>query len=487
VPSQLLSRWLFLRLLGLVYLAAFVSLWVQIDGLVGSRGILPAQDLFARAATALGRERYWLLPTLYWLSPSDAMLHALCAAGTVLALLLVVGIAPVLCLAGLWLAYLSLEVVGQDFLSFQWDILLVETGFLAIFVAPLDVWPRLRREAPPRQAIVWMLRWLLFRLMFSSGAVKLLSGDPTWRDLTALEYHYWTQPLPTWIGWYANLLPPWAQKVSCASMFAIELGVPLLIWGGARQRLVAFVALTSLQLLIFVTGNYCFFNVLTVALCVMLLDDSVWPARALRLLENASPVRVAAWPRWVTTPVAALLLLLGVLQMFSPSRVGLDWPAPLRFLERAAAPLRLVNGYGLFAVMTTTRPEIVVEGSDDGETWREYEFRWKAGDLSRSPEFVEPHQPRLDWQMWFAALGGYDQNPWFVAFMQRLLQGSPEVTALLHRSPFPDHPPRYVRAVRYLYRFTDLAERRATGHWWKREPQSLYLPAVSLESFRTSP
>ncbi len=189
----------------------------------------------------------------------------------------------------------------------------------------------------------------------------------------------------------------------------------------------------------------------------------------------------------MTTPVAGLLLLLGVLQMFSPSRIGLDWPAPLRFLERAAAPLRLVNGYGLFAVMTTTRPEIVVEGSKDGETWTEYEFRWKAGDLSRPPEFVEPHQPRLDWQMWFAALGGYDQNPWFVAFMQRLLQGSPEVTALLRRNPFPDHPPRYVRAVRYLYRFTDLAERRATGHWWKREPQSLYLPAVSLESFRTSP
>ena len=483
----MLSRWLFLRLLGLVYLAAFISLWVQIDGLVGSRGILPAQDLFARAAAALGRERYWLLPTLYWLSPSDAMLHGLCAAGTVLALLLVVGIAPVLCLAGLWLAYLSLEVVGQDFLSFQWDILLVETGFLAIFAAPLDVWPRLRREAPPRRAIVWMLRWLLFRLMFSSGAVKLLSGDPTWRDLTALEYHYWTQPLPTWIGWYASLFPPSVQKISCASMFAIELGVPLLIWGGARQRLVAFVALTSLQLLIFVTGNYGFFNVLTVALCVMLLDDSVWPARARRLLESAAPLRGAAWPRWVTAPVAALLLLLGVLQMFSPSRVGLDWPAPLRFLERAAAPLRLVNGYGLFAVMTTTRPEIMVEGSDDGETWTEYEFRWKAGDLSQPPEFVEPHQPRLDWQMWFAALGGYDQNPWFVAFMRRLLQGSPEVTALLRRSPFPDHPPRYVRAVLYLYRFTDLAERRATGHWWKREPQSLYLPAVSLESFRTGP
>ncbi len=483
----MLSRWLFLRLLGLVYLAAFSSLWVQIDGLVGSRGMLPAQDLLAEASRALGRERYWLLPTLYWLSPNDATLHALCAAGGVLALLLVAGIAPVPCLAGLWLAYLSLEVVGQDFLSFQWDILLVETGFLAIFVAPLDFWPRLRREAPPPKAIVWMLRLLLFRLMFSSGAVKLLSGDATWRNLTALEYHYWTQPLPTWIGWYANLLPAWAQQLSCALMFAVELGAPVLIWGGSRERLVAFVATASLQLLILATGNYCFFNVLTIALCVMLLDDSVWPARARRWLESDAPARGAAWSLWVTTPVASLLLLLGLLQMFSLSRIGLDWPEPLRFLARAAAPLRLVNGYGLFAVMTTTRPEIVIEGSADGDTWREYEFRWKAGDLSRPPAFVQPHQPRLDWQMWFAALGRYDQNPWFIAFMLRLLQGSPEVSALLLRNPFPDRPPRFVRAVRYLYGFTNLAERRATGNWWKREPQGLYLPAVSLESFRTRP
>jgi hypothetical protein len=332
-----------------------------------------------------------------------------------------------------------------------------------------------------------MLRLLLFRLMFSSGAVKLLSGDAAWRDLTALEYHYWTQPLPTWIGWYANLLPAWAQRISCASTFAIELGAPLLVWGGPRQRLAAFVAMAGLQLLIFATGNYGFFNVLTIALCVMLLDDTVWPARFRRMLENASPLRGGAWPRWVTTPVAGLLLVLGVLQMFSLSRVGLDWPAPLRLLERAASPLRLVNGYGLFAVMTTTRPEIVVEGSDDGDTWKEYEFRWKPGDLSRAPAFVEPHQPRLDWQMWFAALGSYDDNPWFVAFLLRLLQGSPEVTALLARDPFPDHPPRFVRAARYLYRFTDLAERRATGHWWKREARGLYLPAVTLESFRTAP
>jgi hypothetical protein len=480
------SRRLFLRLLALVYLTAFVSLWVQIDGLVGSNGILPAHDLLEGAAGVLGLSRYWWLPTLYWLSPSDAMLHGLCAVGTALGVLLAIGVAPAACLVGLWVSYLSLETIGADFLSFQWDILLLETGFLAIFLAPIGVRPWRGGEAPPRAEIIWLLRWLLFRLMFSSGAVKLLSGDATWRNLTALEYHYWTQPLPTWIGWYASLLPAWCQELSCAILFAIELGAPCLIWGGSRPRLVAFVSLVLLQLLIFATGNYCFFNVLTVALSLLLIDDRFWPA-ALRQRIERREAGARAWPRWVTAPVAALIVLLSVVQMFSPARLGADWPEPLRVLRRAASPLRLVNGYGLFAVMTTTRPEIVLEGSDDGERWIEYEFKWKPGDLSRAPAFVEPHQPRLDWQMWFAALGDYRQNPWFVAFLHRLLEGSREVDSLLERTPFADHPPRYVRALLYQYRFTDLAERRATGHWWKREPDGFYLPEVSLESFRASP
>jgi len=442
-PSQLVSRRLFLRLVAFVYLAAFVSLWVQIDGLVGSNGILPAHDLLEGAASVLGLSRYWWLPTLYWLSPSDGMLHALCGFGAALAVLLALGVAPVVCLVGLWVAYLSLESIGADFLSFQWDILLLEAGFLAIFLAPIGVRPWRGPEAPPRPEIVWLLRWLLFRLMFSSGAVKLLSGDPTWRNLTALEYHYWTQPLPTWIGWYANLLPAWCQELSCAILFAIELGAPCLIWGGPTPRLAAFVPLVGLQLLIFATGNYCFFNVLTIALAFLLIDDRFWPAS----LRHAGDGRAGAWPRWVTAPVAALIVLLSVLQMFSPARLGADWPQALRMIRRAASPLRLVNGYGLFAVMTTTRPEIVLEGSDDGARWVEYEFKWKPGDLSRAPAFVEPHQPRLDWQMWFAALGDYRQNPWFVAFVHRLLEGSRDVDALLARTPFPDHPPRYVRAL----------------------------------------
>jgi lipase maturation factor 1 len=485
--THFVSRWMFLRLLGLAYLVAFVSLWLQVDGLIGSNGILPARDLLQEVSGVVGRSRYWWLPTLFWLAPSDGMLHALCATGCVLAGLLVIGVAPVPCLAGLWAAYLSLEAIGQEFLSFQWDILLLETGFLAIFVAPLTLRPSIEREPPAPATVVWLLRWLLFRLMFSSGAVKLLSGDPTWKNLTALEYHYWTQPLPTWIGWYANLLPAWCQQLSCALMFAIELGAPCLIWGGSIPRRIAFASLVALQILILLTGNYCFFNLLTIALCVLLLDDAAWPVWVRNRFTSAGTVRSVAWPNWILAPVAALVVTLSVLQMFSLSRLGLEWPDAVQMLRGVASPLRIVNSYGLFAVMTTTRPEIILEGSDDGTTWAEYEFRWKPGDLSRAPAFVEPHQPRLDWQMWFAALGRPEQSPWFVIFVYRLLEGSKEVAHLLAVNPFPDRPPRYARAVLYQYTFTDLAERRATGHWWKRERQGLYLPQVSLESFRRAP
>jgi lipase maturation factor 1 len=459
---------------------------VQIRGLVGARGILPARGFLDAVASALGATRYWWVPSLFWLHPTDGFLDGMCAAGSALGILLILGVAPVASLAGLWLLYLSLQTIGQDFLSFQWDLLLLEAGFLAIFLAPLQLRPGLRREQEPPRPIVWLFRWLVFRLIVSSGAVKLLSGDPTWRNLTALEYHYWTQPLPTWIGWYANLLPGWFQEISCALMFAIELGAPILIWNGPRARLAAFVAFVTLQILIAITGNYGFFNLLTITLCVMLLDDASWPSRLRRWRDRGAEAASGfAWPRPLIGLAAGVLLLLSLLETFTPRWIGgAGWPQPLVALRRTAAPLRLVGSYGLFAVMTTARPEITVEGSDDGSTWREYEFRWKAGDPAHAPSFVEPYQPRLDWQMWFAALGRYQDNPWFLSFVLRLLEGSREVTALLEHDPFSAHPPKYARAILYQYRFTDLAERRASGQWWKRERQWLYLPAVSLESFR---
>jgi lipase maturation factor 1 len=391
------------------------------------------------------------------------------------------------CLALLWLLYLSLATVGRDFLGFQWDNLLLEAGFLAIFFAPLQILPRSSRAAPPSRIILWLLRLLLCKLMFSSGCVKLFSGDPNWRNLTALTFHYQTQPLPTWIGWYASQLPLAFQKFSCAVMFAIELGAPFLIFAPRRIRFFGGAAIVFLQILIMLTGNYTFFNLLTLALCLLLLDDFVLskfvPQKLcgrLSINHQLSGIRKRRWPGVITISIAAVVLVVSLFQMISMFGVRSGLLAPVAALDGWLRPLRSVNRYGLFAVMTGTRNEIIVEGSDDGVRWRPYEFKYKPGDVNQKPKFIEPFQPRLDWQMWFAALGNYQQNPWFENFCRRLLQGSPEVLALLDKNPFPKQPPRYLRAEFYDYRFTSAAERHATGAWWRREFVGEYLPPVSL-------
>jgi predicted DCC family thiol-disulfide oxidoreductase YuxK len=489
LPDYFLTRWIFLRALGAIYLVAFISLWSQIVGLIGHDGILPADQFMPAVqqqcdAQGIGVERFHLLPTLCWFDSSDGFLNVQCAAGTAAAVLLIIGIAPVPCLALLWLLYLSLATVSRDFLGFQWDNLLLEAGFLAIFFAPLQWLPRAECEPPPSRIVLWLLRLLLFKLMFSSGCVKLLSGDPNWRNLTALTFHYQTQPLPTWIGWYAQQLPLWFQKCSCAVMFVVELGAPFLIFAPRRIRFLGGVAMVGLQTLILLTGNYTFFNFLTLALCLLLLDDFVFqkilPRKFGAYFKPRIPSSPRCWPKALTTSIAVVVIAIFLFQavsLFGP-RSGLWFPAAM--LENELAPFRTFNSYGLFAVMTTERREIIVEGSNDGVTWLAYEFKYKPGDVNRRPGFVEPFQPRLDWQMWFAALGDYRQNPWFERFCERLLQGSPEVLVLLDENPFPKQPPRFVRAELYDYHFTNLAERRATGAWWRREFIGEYLPPVSL-------
>ena len=488
-PRMVVSRWVFLRCLGVIYLIAFVSLWTQMGGLIGSHGILPVQPLLQAAREQLGPERYGVLPTLCWFNASDVALHVLCGGGVVGSLLLLVGVTPALSLFALWAIYLSLLTVGRDFLSFQWDTLLLETGFLAIFFAPLQLGPRASRPSPPSLIILWLLRWLLFRLIFSSGVVKLASGDATWWSLTALQYHYETQPLPFWMSWYAHQLPARFQQLSVALMFAVELIIPGLIVGPRRCRLVACTALIAFQGLIMATGNYCFFNLLTIALCLLLLDDAVWPQRLRAFVARLEAVGRnpdhqgrggMRWPRSLVVPLAALIVLLSTAPMVGLSRGRVPLPQPVAAFYGWLAPFHLVNGYGLFAVMTTSRPEIILEGSHDRQRWLAYEFPYKPGDVNRRPELVAPHQPRLDWQMWFAALGTYRSTPWFLRFCERLLEGSPQVLGLLSHNPFPERPPRYLRAVVYDYHFTDPATRRETGAWWRREWKGLYCPILSL-------
>jgi hypothetical protein len=547
--DYVLSRWLFLRLVGLVYLVAITSLWVQVDGLVGSRGILPAADCLQSAKQQLGSECYWRLPTLCWLGASDAVLHGLCALGDIVALLLMIGMAPIPALVLLWMIYLSLSVVGQTFLSFQWDTLLLETGFFAIFLAPGTMLPgigvrlkpvrrasepvdfgtiawirrarrpivpfkfpvfsqSLAREISPNPVARWLLWWLLFKLMFLSGITKLLSGDATWRALTAMDVHYQTQPIPNWVSWYAHQLPGWWQKMTVGGTFAAELIVPFLIFAPRAFRHVACLLLVLLQVGIGVTGNYGFFNLLTIVLCVPLLDD--------RLLVRFVPRRWAATlpppqPRpslgtWKRIAVYGPLLILLTLSFMTflrelvrtqdrdklPSAVVtlldgcdryiLSWGEP--YVLEWINPFRTINGYGLFRVMTTERPEIVIEASPDGIHWTEWEFRWKPGDVRRSPRFVAPHQPRLDWQMWFAALNPPSARYWLGSLVQRLLEGSPEVAGLLEASPFPEGTPRYVRLIYYRYEFTDKKTRRQTGQWWQRTRSGALTGSISLQQLR---
>ena len=480
-PTYSRASALFVRLVGLCYLTAFVSLWIQVDGLIGPRGILPADRYLDWVRTNTGSERFWLVPTLAWLSAGPGMLHFLCATGAAASVAVLLGLAPTLGLGVAWFFYLSLSSVAQIFLGYQWDALLLEAGLLAIFLFP----PSWRLRFPPLRApsetTRRLLLWLLFRLTFSSGAVKLGSGDPAWRSLTALRYHYETQPLPTWIGWAFHQLPVSFQEISCVFVFFVELVVPFLVFLPRRGKHVAFGFLLTLQILIALTGNYAFFNLLAVALCVLLIDDAAWAAR--RPFAETRPAAASRrWPRAFLLPFAAVIVLASTIQLaLTVRRSAQGLPRAALTVIQWIEPLRSINRYGLFAVMTTRRPEIVVEGSDDGHTWKPYEFRWKPGDLRRRPAFVAPHQPRLDWQMWFAALGTCEENPWFLNLLARLLQGEPSVLRLLRNNPFPAGPPRFVRATLYDYHFTDRATRRSTGAWWRREPQGLYCPVVSRE------
>ena len=494
-PSYLFVRRAFLSCLGIIYLIAFISLWVQLAGLFGHNGIMPvASNMAALEQEAreahIGLGRYFRVPTLCWISASDGFLNFQCAVGTVLAVLVIFGIAPAPCLFLLWLIYLSLCAVGEPFLNFQWDILLLEAGFLAIFFAPLQWLPRHPlREKPPSRIALWLLRWLLFKLIFQSGCVKMTSGDPTWRNGTALDFHFETQPLPTWIGWHAHQLPHWVHRSDLWVLFVIEVGIPFLIFLPRRPRQLACLAFLALQLFILLTGNYCFFNLLTMVLCVTLLDDAALqkclPRKWCACPPPSQPATRSVWRlirAMLVVPLVAIVAMTSYVQFFLTFRVTPWLPELLIPIYQNLAPFRTFNGYGLFAVMTTSRPEIIVEGSYDGANWLPYEFKYKPGDLKRPPAFVEPHQPRLDWQMWFAALGDYQNNPWFVNFCVRLMQGSPQVLALLEKNPFPKAPPKYVRAVIYYYKFTTRAERRKTGEWWERRPGTIYLPKVSLLS-----
>jgi predicted DCC family thiol-disulfide oxidoreductase YuxK len=503
-PRFRLTRFVFLRALALVYLAAFLSLGVQVHGLVGEAGLLPAGELLEWAHQLRGTSAVFLLPTLGWLDAGDTALSLMCFGGAAAAALALLGVSQGPLFAACFVLYLSLVHLGQAFLSFQWDTLLIETGFLALLMAP---WAHVRprppgREPPPAPVSIWLLRLLLFKLMWGSGVTKLTWGDPTWRNLTALDYHYWTQPIPNPVSWYASHLPLLLQRLSCALMLVVELVVPFLVFTPRRPRRIAFWAFVMLQLAIAATGNYGFFNLLAIALCIPLLDDHAFPA-ALGGRQSGTDTRSEVLSRPRRPLVTALAVLLVVLQVpplldsFNSAGLRRLEPQPLLALSAAASPFLVCNSYGLFRTMTTTRPEIQVEGRPDGGDWTALPFRYKPGDPARAPRFFAPHMPRLDWQMWFAALSaerlvGRPElaaswlergDPWLARLVVAVLRGEPEVLALLGPSPFGETPPREVRLVLWQYRFTD------RGHdWWERERVGVLAGPWSLpQSSRLGP
>jgi len=523
-PTYFWARRWFLRMLGLIYLIAFVSLWVQVDGLVGSNGMSPVSQFLPAVRQQVGSDAYFLLPTLCWFDSSNTFLHFLCGGGVVLSLLLIFGVAPAVSLVLLFIFYLSLTISGQVFFNFQWDVLLLEAGFLSIFLAPWRLWPRdllwrpgpsalarLRRDkaipttattpvtaSPVSRAGLFLLKFLLFKLMLMSGVVKLTSGDDSWgwvnhsfhwSALTALDYHYWSQPLPTIFSWWADKTPEWFKHFSVAFCLVVEIIAPFFIWAPRRPRLVAAGLMIFLQMVIALTGNYCFFNLLTIALCFLLIDDSVvgTDRRAVRPRVAGAPGGRALPDRLCQYAAIAVIVVtfpINAWLIFSAFKPQSRPPGRLANFYEQLEAFRIVNGYGLFRVMTKDRSEIVIEGSADGINWAPYEFKWKPGDVKRAPGWCAPHQPRLDWQMWFAALETPEQNPWLIGLIVRLLEGSRDVTGLLAHNPFPDKPPSYIRAMFYRYRFTNSEERRQSGAWWKRQELREYLPTISRDQLR---
>jgi len=494
LPTYQLSGFVFPRLVGLIFLSAFVSLWVQIDGLAGSQGILPvAAQLEAVknhfAANGADGTAWLQFPTLLWFGWSDAMLHFWLGVGAFASVLLVLGSAPAISAFVAWACYLSFAAAVPVFLNFQWDALLLETGLLVVLYVPWTRHLRFGASAPSRlgRLLVW---WLLFRLMFESGVVKLYGFDGTgrnvWLEGTALTFHYFTQPIPVWTSWWLSRLPDWFHALSLVFVFFIELVLPFFIAGPRRLRMTAFWAFTLLMLLIVASGHYRFFNLLTIALCVSLVDDASWPSWLRQRLPRATSTAPALGPglpdrirNKILPWLAALLVILTTLQLLMVLRVVS--PATVSPLLGPFMPFRSANSYGLFSVMTTERPEITIEASPDGLTWQPYRFRYAMSPGNTAMPFLLPHMPRLDWQMWFAALeyrGGGQPPGWIMPLLSRLQENSPAVRGLLEPGGAADlTSPKYFRLRLDLLQFAAPATRAESGRFWEAAP----LPSYTIE------
>jgi lipase maturation factor 1 len=485
--GHLWPRWIFLRALGLIFLSAFYSLAFQIQGLIGPTGILPANDYLTRVARAVpGLQRFWYAPTLLWLGAGHGALTALFVCGGVASLLLVFNVWPRGSILVALVAFLSFIAAAQDFASYQSDGMLLEASFISLFYAPPGFRPGLGASHPPSRASAFLLTWEWFRIYFESGVVKLASGDPSWRDMTAMDHYYENGPLPTWLGYYVQHWSHRFHAFTSLMTLVIELGVVWLIFLPRPFRLACFAVVTPLQIGIIATANYAFLNYLVLSLGILLVDDE-WIATCVRVVTRREPAATAigaptlkepeTWKlaavalplTWVFYATCADFLFRGA----PPSFAWLSWPA------HALDPFRFANSYGLFATMTPERYEIEFQGTRDNVTWTAYPFRYKPQALDAAPGIYAPYQPRFEWNLWFASLRSCRENPWVMKTEARLLENDPSVLALFASNPFGETPPVAVRTIAWQYWFTDLEEKRATGHWWRRDEIGAYCGALT--------
>ncbi len=479
--QYLWARWIFLRALGLVFFSAFYSLVFQIRGLIGEKGILPAVEYLSALRHYLGPLRsLWYAPTLLWLSTSDAALMCVVIAGLIVSVLLTLNIRPRMMIGIATVLFLSCIASLQDFSSYQSDGMLMEAGFLSLFFAPRGFRPGLGASDPPSRFSLFMLRWEWFRIYFESGVVKLASGDPHWRNLTAMDDYYQNGPLPSWPGWYVQHLPHWYHAGTVILTLLVELVIVWAVFLPRNFRIACFAVVTALQIGIISTANYAFLNYLVLVLGLLLLDDQLmaylgFPQLDSRPRENGVRFTLRLS---VENGILAVALYATVAAFLS---AGL--PPVLMLPATLLEPLRIANAYGLFAVMTPARYEIEFQGSNDGHTWIPYRFRYKPQDIRERPGIYAPYQPRFEWNLWFASLGSAAETPWVIRAQQRLLEGSEPVLSLFRNDPFNGHPPAMVRTTLSQYWFTDVATMQATGAWWRRQDVGEFTPP--LQKMRT--
>ena len=471
-----------LRLLGAVYAVAFLVAARQILPLVGSHGLTPVNLFVDRTSESLGSnaEGFIRLPSVFWFAHSDAVLEATAWIGFVIACVVVAGYANAIVMAVLWGLYMSFVHIGQDWYGYGWEIQLLETGFLAIFLCTwLDGRPFPKYEAP--HVIFWLFRWLIFRIMIGAALIKL-RGDPCWRDLTALYYHFETQPIPGPLSRWFSFLPHWALKVGVLFNFLAELIAPWFAFYPRLARHIAGVILVLFQITLILSGNLSFLNWLTIVPALACLDDSFWfrffpRGFVQRIVDTKSghPGRATRRVAWAIAGLVGFLSIQPVANMISPNQV----------MNTSFDPLDLVNTYGAFGSVGKVRLNVVFQGTDaavpdETAPWRDYPYRALPVALDRRPPQIAPYQPRLDWQMWFAAMATAEEYPWTLHLVWKLLHNDFGALSLFGANPFPDKPPRYIRAVLYTYSFAPPGNPK--GQWWNRKELGLWLPPLSADN-----